>query len=1101
MLKGTIEYDNKVFTFRGSDTSVKMYGLLETGSYDAADSLLAEPANDSLLSCRFDLGLSKIKVQTLLRDDGKKCAINTNFFCRLGALIRYAKSKCTLRNAVGYTGLSSATGDTIMQRESSYIIHFDNSDDVFAYITLDLGEIKKLDIECSGFKIHIDTDNSSYQTIFMDFKVHQDKGFKFEEAYLGFPVASYVSSLTQATNGMYTSLAQIIQNNPDKEFGWLLEKNYTIVDDTILEETCNYIYNYKGYVYFDTETTGLNITFKSRIGQGDQLVGVVLSVVEGESFFFPCQMKTIPNLCNGDHYFFMEHYMRKILEDKDLVAHNKSFDWKVAYIYDICANIVHDTMPMYSLTLGAERVNFSTKLKVLAKMLLGRDSLELSDLVEADDWESSEVKFWDLPYELVKLYACPDTDNTRGIFEYGMATDILQKYGATRTYQTEVAFSAAVGYQEFYGHKANTEDIEELTKEIDAEINEAMLNMERIVGYSFNPSSPVVLRRIMYSELGIPERVNRMTGKATTDKEALKSLSELEDLDGNPIYPFVRYLQKYREADGVRKIVKQFDRLATSDGYLFSDVMQYGTTTGRISVKAPAYHSYNDAVKKRIVPRPGYYMTDNDYSSIEYRVLGNMAGNEKIKKGFEDPEFDYHAYQAARIYSVLYANVTKKLRKAAKGINFGLPYGMQDESLGMRVFGEASPENTQKAAILRARYFEGQEDIRDFFEKARSSGVSLGYTETYFGRRRYYDKTKFTASKIRRQAGNQVIQGTAADIYKMAVGRLFERIKAEGWLGKVLLSGFIHDEVLSEVHCSIDPIKWLRALRESCEIKIDGWCPLYVGFGYGNSWYEAKSVELPIRFQWELVEKWGETGFPNWGGDATGFIAQVPDMLKDFEVRDIRNQLLLDSNQNAIITPALNTRLQELVKDDVKTYNKAVKMYDLTNADTCNAVIMEAGITDVYFINQAEYNELSIKNKNDTQEAIDLFCKLHSADRSRVCIMNIPEVVEGALNLGSSKSDTLSHFGDEDNSLILSDARVDNLGLYLDTENSKIILKLLPTQWLNFIKGKSNAAGNGYKIVFKDTDKKMFYETGSYIESEDVRIIQEMYLQYFKNVG
>lgn len=1099
MLKGTVAYEKKTFSFTGSDTSTKLYGILETGSYDSAALLLAEESDDSLLSCRFDLNLSSIKVQTVLNSEGKKVRVNENFFCRMGALIRYAKSKCTHKNSVGYTGLSSATGDTIMQRETSYVIKHENSEEIFAKVTLDLGELKKLDISCSGFEIHIDTNDSAYPTIFRDFTISQTKGIKFDEAYLGFFITPAVSKMSQVLNGVYHSLEEISRNNPDKEYGWLLDNNYIIVDDDTLEETCEYIFNYDGYVYYDTETTGLNITFKSRIGQADQLVGVVLSVKMGESFFFPSQMKSIPNLCNGDHFYFMEHYMRRILETKALVAHNKSFDWKVAYIYDINAKIVHDTMALITLTLGAAKVNFPMALKKLTKLLLGRDSLELSDLVEADDWESSEVKFWDLPAELVRLYANADTDNTRGLLDYANTNDLLVKYGASAIYQIEVDFAAAVGYQEFYGHKVNTEEIDSLMVDIDKELKEAMDEMERIVGYSFNPSSPTVLRRIMYGELKIPEKISRKTGKTTTDKDALKSLAELEDLDGNPMFPFVAFLQKYRKLDGVRKIAKQFDELATQDGYLFSDVMQYGTTTGRISVKTPAYHSYNDPVKKRIVPRPGYYITDNDYASIEYRVLGNMAGNYKIKKGFEDPEFDYHTYQAARMYSINYSSVTKQIRNAAKGINFGLPYGMGDESLGLRVFGEATEENTRKAVVLRAKYFEGQEDIKDFFETARSGGVSRGFTETYFGRRRYYDKTKFSNSAIRRQAGNQVIQGTAADIYKIAVGRLFKRICAEGWLGLVLLPCYVHDEVVAEVHCSIDPIKWLKTLREECEVKIEGWCPLYIGFGFGLNWYDAKSNELPNRFQWELIDKYGETGFSGWDGNAEKFIAQLPDMLKDFEIRDISSQLTSVEKQNTIVTPALNSRMSELIKTDIALYNKVMSEFDGTNRFACEQALLGHKIS-CFMVKESELvKEIVLKDKTDTQEIIDVFCALHGVDRSLVCVLSNTDVATGELDtthVAVREDET-----DEDSAIILADARVDNLGLYLDTDNSKIILKLVPQNYLDFIKKKSNVLGKGYRIVFKDTDKKMFYDTGSYIESENVQAVQEVYLHFFKNVG
>ena len=124
-----------------------------------------------------------------------------------------------------------------------------------------------------------------------------------------------------------------------------------------------------------------------------------------------------------------------------------------------------------------------------------------------------------------------------------------------------------------------------------------------------------------------------------------------------------------------------------------------------------------------------------------------------LLRDFDDADMDYHQYQAARMFNVPYAAVTKSMRQQSKGINFGLPYGMGDESLGTRIFGERNRENTKKAADLRKKFFQGQELIEDFFEKVRSEGVRRGYTETQWGRRRYYHKGVFSVAEIRRQAG------------------------------------------------------------------------------------------------------------------------------------------------------------------------------------------------------------------------------------------------------------------------------------------------------------------------------------------------------------
>lgn len=1512
MLSGKITYyrNNKRFVYDvdATDTSENFSMYMTSGNYDAI-MLMSNPEfkedPDALWERSVVVKLAKVDVQTKIKVaevDGKqknvKCQVNADFFCRLASIIRYCKVNCNTFTEKGYTGLQLASGEFEAMSEKSYILKFPLDESrILAEVTLNYGDLVSISAHTDDFDIELHSNTGKEERVFYKPKNAWSSGIRLDSEYLGFQLKEQVIPSAVSSDGMYHSIEDIIAAHPDKEFKWLLGKDYRIVTDETLEEICNYIMNWDGFVYYDTETTGLKINFMSRTGQADQLVGVVLSVKYGESFYFPLQMKKIKNLCGGDHFYVMEHYLRPILEGKKLVAHNMSYDWKVAYIYGINANIVHDTMAILHLTLGAEIKDYKVGLKENAKLLLGRDSLELSDLIIDDSWGENDIKFWDLPEDLVRLYACADTDNTNGLLGYAMQNDLLGKYGANKVYEIEIAFSFAVAYQEFYGHRIDINNLDKMRDEIGKGQAKEMEEMVKIIGHEFNPSSPKQLLTIMYGELGIPEQISRKTGRPTTDKETLKMLAELTDAEDNVMYPFVVHLQKYREYEGVRKIIDKFPEHVTQDGYVFSSVMQYGTTTGRVSINKPNYQSYNDPIKKNVIPRPGFWMFDTDYSSVEYRVLGNMVGNKKIMENFKDPDFDYHAYQAAHMYNVPYSAVTKKLRKAAKGINFGLPYGMGDESLGVRVFGEASPENTRKAAGLRAAYFKGQEDIRDWFEFHRDKGVNKGYTETYFGRRRYYRRSDFSVNAIRRQAGNQVIQGciqgdtliheraagtvkikdlvgykaevwngtewvngdilysgkkkkcivkfrggyemicspqhkflvrshkgndrfveckdliplydgdrvrknahrvvvcqdfiesdhkyvsdriydsstsnannvylddikdsftrgvvlgrlssdgslnadkgevkqiiaeheldvydylveamtplnchykvdevrqdrneaianvtvyssslakeiesldirhtidpriwadtemlrgflcglfdgdggvagktitfvqgtqenfepfmkeiqkallffgirsryrsyddryvlqikttdndrfieaigfvnekkqllasqlecvedehvfgrclmvesveitdelidmydvcntpcgyyvadgvvthnTAADIYKTAVGRVFKRICREGWLGQVMFTGFIHDELLGEVSNDINPGVWLKALREEFEVKItneDGspWSPLYMGFGYGMSWYEAKSVELPIKLQWEIVDKYGETGFPDWDGNGRAFCDKIPDMLRDFDVRDIRNQILDEASQGKEIKPTLNNQVLDCVKEDAKVYTEAISNYiqlsgdymmiesenmdistylDLVHDTLCEYLDKTVHIQDLYKDADGKYTD-KFEASGQTQVALDEYCMLHGVDRSKVNLLDIEEY-NGEHNI-SEASYIVGEDEIEDSEAKLQrikDTRIDTLGLYMDTNKMEITLMALPQNYMQFIQGKVNKESKGYNVWFKDTlgylnpeKKGALYQTKSYLRSEDVQTIQQLYLQFFKN--
>lgn len=1297
MLSGQIAYTYMGRTFRydveALDTSETFSMYMTSGNYDAL-----------LLMCNADITedphvmneraveikMSKINVDTqkVVREVyGKpktfKCGVNADLFCRLGALIRYVKVHCNTRTEDGYTGLQLASGEFEARIERDYTVHYplDNSR-VLANVKMRYSDIIAIHIKTNDFDITLDQSLSDYERLFVHPKDAWTSGFKLDEEYLGFPVEPDVKVENTPVDGIYQTIEEIMAAHPDKEFKWLLDKDYRIVTDDTLEEVCAYLMAHQGYVYFDTETTGLNINFLSRTGQADQCVGIILSVKYGESFFFPLQMKYIPNLCGGDHFFVMEHYLRPILECKPLVVHNLSFDWKVGYIYGINCNIVHDTMAILELTLAEEIKDYKVGLKENAKLLLGRDSLELSDLIVDDKWGENDITFADLPYDAVRLYACADSDNTKGLLGYALQNDLLGKYGAHKVYQIEIAFSYAVAYQEFYGHRIDINNLDKMREEIGAGQDAEMKAMVSIVGHEFNANSPKQLVQILYSELGIPEQISRKTGRPSTDKDTLKKLGELTDAEDNIMYPFVAHLLKYREYEGVRKIIDKFPEHVTSDGYVFSRVMQYGTTTGRVSINSPNYQSYNDPIKKNVIPRPGFWMFDTDYSSVEYRVLGNMVRNKSIMESFKDPDFDYHTYQAAHMYGVPYAAVSKKLRKAAKGINFGLPYGMGDESLGLRVFGEATPENTRKAAALRAAYFKGQEDIRDWFEINRDKGVNQGYTETYFGRRRYYRKSDFSPNAIRRQAGNQVIQGclsldtrietkqyglvkigevvgttqdvwdgadwtrgyiaysgekqlcritfsnnhviecspthkfaivgddnttswvtcadmrkrinagetltvivqdncvvmaeqfkvekvfvfgnnlgvvsieitdkyipmydvcntdrgyyiadgivvhnSAADIYKTAVGRVFKRICKEGWLGKVILTGFIHDELLGEVANDINPAIWLKILREEFEVKItneDGtpWSPLYMGFGFGMSWYEAKSVELPIRLQWEIVDNFGENGFPDWDGHGRKYFDKVPDMLRAFEVRDIRNQLTDPASQGKEIKPALNSAMLDLIKTDSKLYTQGIKEFasgfGVAEPDSAFLLENEANLC-TYLDNRyhiqglfrdADGNPItSFSPSKETQEAIDQYCMLHTTDRSKVDLLNLEEYVgEGTVAdaqyiIGEDDEDDSPATSEEKRQKI-KDTRIDTLGMYVDTEKMEVFLMALPPQYMNFLKQKVNHSQDGYRVWFKDSRGYMdanrvgaLYLTNSWLASSEINLVQELYLQFFR---
>lgn len=771
-------------------------------------------------------------------------------------------------------------------------------DDILsAYTENDIaGMFKKLQYKAGGgwggnTQTKVRTGLAKYAPEYLGFEYEQKKVYSeenFGDEYL-----------------LYDDIDSVISAHPNKNYRWIHNRRYEIVTPENFEEILKEFYVYEGVIAIDTETTGLKITYRSCQGADDQLVGICLSKEVGTGYYFPLQMTKITNLCGGDHKYFMEAYMRKFLTVRKFVTHNVQFDWKVFYIYGINLNVVFDTMIAFALTEHAQSAGFEIGLKSLALRVLGLEMFDLDDFVKNGDWSKSGMHFSDLPFELCRRYAPTDADMTLALYYYVTQSKLLERYGAEYIFQVEIQFAKAAAYSEFYGYPVNLETLPKLSADLKSEVADIYKKMVDIVGYEFNPRSTPQVVKIMYDELKYPV----IEGTRSTKKDILKELRDRTDYNDEQLYPLAGLLLTYRQLSGViSSFIDNKDKFINSDGIIHPSINALGARTGRVSIKDPNYQSYNDTVKKNIVPRNGYKMWDSDFSQIEYRVLASMSKEKFLMDAFADWDMDYHTLQASRMFGVPYAAAVGPIRQQAKRVNFALPYGMGDEELGRQIFGARNKENTKKAAKLRDLYFEGQDNVRRFFDVVRDNGVKNGYTTTLFGRKRFYPKGSASVQKIRRQAGNAVIQGTAADIYKIAVVRVFQMICAKGWLGKVLLDGFIHDEILGEVSNEINFDEFIASWREAFEVPVDGFCKLYAGFGIGNSWYMAKKQDLHPMFIQELIDTASER---TWTGDSDKYINEV--IVEGFEKHRIRRvrEYLQTVSKGEIINPVMSSLLEE----------------------------------------------------------------------------------------------------------------------------------------------------------------------------------------------
>ena len=326
------------------------------------------------------------------------------------------------------------------------------------------------------------------------------------------------------------------------------------------------------------------------------------------------------------------------------------------------------------------------------------------------------------------------------------------------------------------------------------------------------------------------------------------------------------------------------------------------------------------SVTKIIIPRDNYIISDADFSQIEYRTMTALAMEAHLIEQFRDPDSDFHTIMASVMYQVPYASVTPEMRGSAKSFNFGIPYGMGLKSLSILLFGDSTPEHVEKAKELYELYFKDQPNIRKFFERAKETASVYKFNTTYFNRVRAYSfvdaEGKFSEAKkamALRQAGNFIIQGSSADIFKIAVARNFSFIRRNKLFGKILITNMVHDEMLFEIDCDcINIKKALAEIIKNMEFKLEGFPPLYVGAGVEMSWANAKGkmAEIhPVLANTFIDEAEKESLYVNEPNKNTDIRDYFNDRVYKFRVNKIIDYLKDENNHNKEVSPIIGNLL------------------------------------------------------------------------------------------------------------------------------------------------------------------------------------------------
>lgn len=598
--------------------------------------------------------------------------------------------------------------------------------------------------------------------------------------------------------------------------------------------------------------------------------------------------------------------IRHILETKHIDTHNGTFEWKVSHLFGIDVNVKDDAMVLHKILYKFRSTTSNrgepSDLKYLVFREFGIEQWELKDFFPSikEDKKGTvrgkkrrQVDFSYMDLAGTKIYAPADGDMTLKLARK-YKRDLIEKHPEMRyIYEVEIVVSMAVAYMEFYGHRIDETKIEGIRVRteaekiiIESEIRQSIgyadameinsyntlkaylsnnASVDKIIEETFNLrvcidnnhnkvinlSSPAQVADLLYSELKYP----LMSEKRSVDKKSIKALVKEVNNDGSLKYPVAKLYSEYKNKETL--LTKFFDNLQNfmyPGGYIFSSYGAIAAATGRMSCSKPNAQQYPKSITNIVLPRDGYIMLDSDYSQIEYRVLTALAKNDYLLKMFEDPDSDYHTLMASVMFGVEYSSVTKKMRSEAKSFNFGIPYGMGFKSLAILLKGNSKKESVEEAKEKYEMYFKNQPKTKVFFDNVKEMASVNGYTKTVFNRYRYYKFTdengkvdNYRKGAALRQAGNAVIQGSAADIFKIGVARNFNYIRQNHLFGKLLIVNMIHDEQLLEINYrELNVQRVLTDVCDNMEFELENFPPLFVGAGIGKTWGKAKDSHAEI---------------------------------------------------------------------------------------------------------------------------------------------------------------------------------------------------------------------------------------------------------------
>jgi len=608
----------------------------------------------------------------------------------------------------------------------------------------------------------------------------------------------------------------------DEEEKPTVDGDYKLVNTEDGFETLMRQLSAAGSFAFDVETT-------STTPMEAELVGLSFAWKEKEAYYVPVMAPRGETTLNRDRVL---DSLRGILCDESVkkIGQNLKYDSVVLRKYGVeLRGITFDTMvASYLIDPGKGRHN----LDYLAQEMLNHRNIRISSLIG----KGKKQKTMDtVPLDAIKDYACQDADVALRLS--GKMAPRLKELGLDELFrEVEMPLVEVLAEMEWNGVAIDVPFLESMSARLAERMREIEEEIYEVAGQRFNISSPKQLSEVLFGKLGLhPPRMTKKGTGYSTDAAVLQMLAMR--------HPLPALVLEYRQLSKLKSTYVDAlpKQISPIDGRIHASFNQTVTATGRLSSSDPNLQNIpiktelgREIRRAFVAGEEGNSILSADYSQIELRILAHCSGDPILKKAFQD-DMDIHSFVASQIYGVPQDEVTPEMRHFAKTINFSIIYGKTPYGLSQEL---GIP--TSEARQFIDAYFERYSRVREYIDETLEAARKNGYITTLLGRRRYFRGLNSSNSSVRaaeeRAAFNAVIQGSAADMIKVAMNNIHKHLKGNNMRSKMILQ--VHDELVFEVHPSeLEAMKELveEKMRSALELDV----PVKVNIGVGKNWLEA----------------------------------------------------------------------------------------------------------------------------------------------------------------------------------------------------------------------------------------------------------------------